>query len=115
MIANPTFGSHSAIEKLVFLKQQAKKQISEIEKFRKISKLATTTPQEKEDEAIAKLRASKYRVKSHFANVRIGPGKSYQIIRVLHKDHKIEVIEARGKWLRIGEDSWISRLTLSPY
>ena len=111
MIANPTLGNNT-INKIKLLRK-AKIHTSKADKLEKISKLADS--QNKANKVIESLRASKYKVKSHYANVRSGPGKTYEIRQVLHKNHKIEVLEARGKWLKIGKDSWISRLTLSPY
>ena len=48
------------------------------------------------------------RVKTKYANVRIGPGIEYHVKKVLRKNQVIRVFETRGCWIRIGKDSWIS-------
>ena len=54
-----------------------------------------------------------FRVKNKFANVRIGPGKIFEVRKVLSRNMIIKVIEKRGKWLRIDQGNWISRKTLT--
>ena len=54
-----------------------------------------------------------YRVKKKFANVRIGPGKIFELRKVFPRNKMVKIIEQRGSWLRIDQGNWIARSSLS--
>lgn len=48
------------------------------------------------------------RVTASRLNVRAGPGVSYPVIASLTRGTPVTIEEARGAWLRIGDDRWVS-------
>lgn len=92
-----------------WLKNRTKK----TEQEREIEKATTKSEPKKEPKIIITIAVSK-------ANVRSGPGTSYDKVAQIYKGREIGLFERRGKWLLIGygkewlESGWIHMKLFSP-